>query len=205
MCRKREWSWLRQVAIGTLIPCLVLFSTGCESVRDGTLTGKLWSQSRLNLPTAEPNAKFFRHSDNRDVLVTYDELCERNDEIRRRAFFFMANLNRLEQHRKPRFVSPNVAVELNLIPVTAVTNNIPPPEPVVARLSSASQSFTLVWDGKEYGPFDLPVYADGATRSERVLLTPLTLIGDVTIAVAVIAVVGGVVVLYAYAQGYSHY
>ena len=70
------------------------------------------------------------------MLVTYDELRERNDKIRRRAFFFKANLKRLELHKKPRFVSPAVA-------------------------------------------------------------------GDVIIAVAIVAVAGGVVALYAYASGYS--
>jgi hypothetical protein len=202
MGRHSKGNWPRLIISGALIPCLVLFTTGCESVRDRTLTGKLWSESKLNLPAAAPNAEFFRHSDNRDVLVTYDELRERNDGVRRRAFFFKANLKRLEQHKKPRFVSPGVVIEMNLVPVTAVTNNIPPPEPIVARLSPASQSFTLVWDGQEYGPFDLPVYADEATRTERALLTPLTVTGDVIIAVAIVAVVGGVIVLYAYARSY---
>jgi hypothetical protein len=192
---------LHQLTTGALISCLALVTTGCESVRDASLTGRLWTGSPLNVPAPEPNAKFFRRTDNRDVLVTYDELCERKDKIRRRAFFFQANLERLEQHKKPRFVNPNLASEMNLVLLTVVTNAIPAPEPILTRLSPDLRSFTLVRDGKEYGPFDLPVYVDASGWTERVLLTPLAVTGDVVIAAAIIAVAGGVVVLYAYASG----
>ena len=200
MTRNSQRSWLHQLTTGALIPCLALLTIGCESVRDASLTGRLWAGSPLNAPAPEPNVKFFRRPDNRDVLVTYDELRERKDKIRRRAFFFQANLERLEQHKKPRFVNPNLASGTNLIPLTVVTNAIPAPEPILARFSPASRSFTLVRDGKEYGPFDLPVYGD-AGWTGRVLLTPLAVTGDVVIAAAIIAVAGGIVVLYAYASG----
>ena len=46
---------------GALIPCLVCFTTGCESIRDNTLTGKLWDEIGMNrcVPAPNPNLRFF--------------------------------------------------------------------------------------------------------------------------------------------------
>lgn len=197
---KNDGNCLHALTTGALIPLLTLLTSGCSTIRDSTLTGRLWESRSLCVPSAEPDVKVYRRPDNSDVLITYDELRERNDEIRRRAFFFKPNLKRLEQHRKPQFVVLAVVDEMKLIPVILVTNNIPPPEPIVARLSPASQSFTLVWDGKEHGPYDLPVYVDEASETERALLTPLMVTGDIIIAVAIVAGIAGLVVLYAYAS-----
>ncbi len=106
---------LNQFVGSVLAVCLPLLSTGCDTVRDSSMTGRLWDAGGVNrcLPAPKPNAKLYWTADHQDVLVTYDELREKTDSIRQRAFFFKANLHRLEDRKKPRFVEPAKIVELD--------------------------------------------------------------------------------------------
>jgi hypothetical protein len=136
------------------------------------------------------------------VLVTYDEFREKNDSIRRRAFFFKANVRKLEERKKPRFISPAKVAELNMVPVREVGNpNGPADEVVVVKVSREGQEFTLVWHGAELGPYALPVYVDRSSQVRRAFLTPLTTMGDVLVVVVIVGVVAGVIFVYGYAQG----
>jgi hypothetical protein len=151
--------------------------------------------------SAESESPIFRRPDNRDVLVTYDELRERNDAIRRRAFFLKGNIRKLEEGEKPRFVALAVIQKLNLIPVVECPAGIAPPADVICAVASAAGSeFTVFQAGRELGSYHLPVYLDRTGSAERLALTPLTVTGDIMIAAAVIAVVGGLVILWAYAN-----
>src|ERR1043166_5235735 len=96
-----------------------LLSTGCDTMRDSSMTGRLWDADRVNrcLPAPKPNARLYWVADHQDVLVTYDELREKNDSIQRRAFFFKPNVSRLEDRKKPKFVEPAKIVELSLAQV----------------------------------------------------------------------------------------
>jgi hypothetical protein len=141
------------------------------------MTGRLWDADGVNrcLPAPKPNAKLYWTADHQDVLVTYDELREKTDSIRQRAFFFKANVRRLEDRKKPRFVEPAKIVELGLVQIPVVGGtNASPQETVLVKLSEDGQEFTLLWSGTDLGPYALPVYLDRGSETKRFLLTPLT-------------------------------
>src|SRR2546430_17719441 len=118
MKKDHEADRSRQFIACMLIVSLTPLATGCDTMRDSTLTGRLWDPGEVNrcLPAPKPNLKLYRIADNKDVLVTYDELRERNNSVHRRAFFFTANVHRLEDRKRPKFVSPDKVVELKFVP-----------------------------------------------------------------------------------------
>ena len=198
---------LNQFLGSVLAVCLPLLSTGCDTVRDSSMTGRLWDEGGLTrcLPAPKSNAKLYWIADHQDVLVTYDELREKNDSIRRRAFYFKPNLRRLEDRKKPRFVEPAKIVDLSLVQIPEVGGtNASPQETILVKLSDDGQEFTLLWSGTDLGPYALPVYLDRGSETKRFLLTPLTATGDFIIVVAVVAVVAGVVLGYSYAGSGGH-
>jgi hypothetical protein len=192
----------RQFIACFLAVSLAPLATGCDTMRDSTMTGRLWDAGGINrcLPAPTPNLKLYRTPDDKDVLVTYDELREKNDSIRRRAFFFQPNVRRLEDHKRPKFVSPDKVRELELVPVAEFGNtNAPAEEVVFSKTSADGQAFTLIWFGADLGPYALPVYVDRGSEVRRALLTPLTTTGDVIVAVVVVALVAGAIARYGYA------
>jgi len=176
----------------------------CGDSRDPQTVGRLWDAGGVNrcLPAPTPNLKLYRTPDSRDVLVTYDELREKSDSIRRRAFFLKPNVRRIEDHKRPKFISPAKVMELSLVPVAeAGSANPPDGEVIFARISGDSQEFTLMWFGTDLGPYALPVYVDRSSEFRRVLLTPLATTGDVIVVVLVVGAVAGAIVAYSYAAG----
>ena len=204
MKKDHEADRSRQFIACMLIVSLTPLATGCDTMRDSTLTGRLWDPGEVNrcLPAPQPNLKLYRTPDDKDVLVTYDELREKNDSIRRRAFFFQPNVRRLEAHKRPKFVSPDKVVELKLIRVSEAGNTNAPV--IFAKISADNQAFTLIWFGTDFGPYALPVYVDRGSEVRRALLTPLATMGDVIVVVVVVAVVAGAIVGYGYPSGASH-
>ena len=198
---------LNQFVGSVLAVCLPLLSTGCDTVRDSSMTGRLWDAGGVNrcLPAPKPNAKLYWTAARQDVLVTYDELREKNDSIRRRAFFFKPNVRRLEDRKKPRFVEPAKIVDLSLVQIPEVGGtNASPQETILVKLSDDGQEFTLLWSGTDLGPYALPVYLDRGSETKRFLLTPLTATGDFIVVVVVVGVVAGVVLGYSYAGSGGH-
>ena len=197
---------LNQFVGSVLAVCLPLLSTGCDTVRDSSMTGRLWDAGGVNrcLPAPKPNAKLYLTADRQDVLVTYDELREKNDSIRRRAFYFKPNVRRLEDRKKPRFVDPAKIVDLSLVQIPEVGTNASPQETILVKLSDDGQEFTLLWSGTDLGPYALPVYLDRGSETKRFLLTPLTATGDFIVVVVVVGVVAGVVLGYSYAGSGGH-
>ena len=207
MKSKQQTARLNQFVGAVLAVCLPLLSTGCDTVRDSSMTGRLWDAGGVNrcLPAPKPNAKLYWTAARQDVLVTYDELREKNDSVRRRAFYFKPNLRRLEDRKKPRFVEPAKIVDLSLVQIPEVGGtNASPQETILVKLSDDGQEFTLLWSGTDLGPYALPVYLDRGSETKRFLLTPLTATGDFIIVVAVVAVVAGVVLGYSYAGSGGH-
>ena len=203
----KEPDQLRQWVARALIVALTPLGAGCNTMHDSTITGHLWDAGAVNrcLPAPKPNLKLYRIAANDDVLVTYDELREKNDSIRHRAFFFKANVRKLEERKKPKFINPAKVADLELIPVTAAGDTNGPIGGIVsARISQDDQEFTLVWHGAELGPYVLPVYVDSGSQFKRTVLTPVTAAGDVLVVVVVVAVVAGIVGVYWYAAGETH-
>src|SRR5437667_8743495 len=197
---------LNQFLGSVLAVCLPLLSTGCDTVRDSSMTGRLWDAGGVNscLPAPKPNAKLYLTADRQDVLVTYDELREKNDAIRRRAFYFKPNVRRLEDRKKPRFVEPAKIVDLTLVQIPEVGTNASPQETILVKLSDDGQEFTLLWSGIALGTHALPVYLDRGSETKRFLLTPLTAAGDFIVVVVVVAAAAGAFFAYGYASSGGH-
>src|SRR5206468_5827092 len=94
----------------------------------GCATSKLWQEGRFDRyhePANPPNVRLFHSSQNKDVLVQYDEVREDDAALSRRAYWLEQNINRLAAGRKPHFVSMANLQGLRPIPI-AVTNATSP-------------------------------------------------------------------------------
>jgi hypothetical protein len=194
------------LAIGlrlTLSAGLAAGLTGCEATHEYSLTYRLWNNStfsQFNEPSTNGNVQVFQVARNGELLVTYDEISESNDHLRRRAFFLNANRARLEAGRKPRFVNPRKAAdlaELPLVRVSANASNVPPASPVSPALSADGRRLTLPDDNQKPATIALPTYETAGGPVARVLVTPLAVTGDAVM----VGVVLGVVAAYAWAAG----
>jgi hypothetical protein len=164
----------------TIALLLPLLAGGCA-------TNALWNKNRgqldaCNRPTADSKLQLFDASRQKDFLVVYDEYSERDDATRTRAYYLNQNEKRVEQGRKPRFVSAQLSRDLPPVPVMQTSSladtNSPPP--IYAVISTNQQSFTIYWDEQRTN-HDLPVYDDGWGRIDRIALTPVVVVADLTI------------------------
>jgi hypothetical protein len=162
----------------TMVLLLPLLTGGCA-------TNALWNKTQLdawNEPDDNSRLQLFDASRQKDFLVVYDEYSERHDSTRTRAYFLNQNDKRVEQGRKPHFVSAQLSRELPLVPVLqtlplANTNFLPT---VYAVISTNKQSFTI-YSSEQRTNHDMPVYNDGWGRTDRIALTPVAVVADLTI------------------------
>jgi hypothetical protein len=173
---QKHWSML--VAVATWLTALPLLTSGCA-------TNALWNKAQLdawNEPAANSKLQLFDASQQKDFLVVYEEYSERHDSTRTRAYFLNQNEMRVEQGRKPHFVSAQLSRELPPIPVwetlPLANTNFPPT--VYAVISTNKQSFTI-YSNEQGTNHDLPVYNDGWGRTDRIALTPVAVVADLTI------------------------
>src|SRR4051812_47604006 len=83
---KRHIRISRMVEFAFCVCASVVF-TGCECVRENSLTGKLWESrvfTRYNEPSTNADVRFFYSQSREDVLVTYNEIHESGDQVHRR-------------------------------------------------------------------------------------------------------------------------
>ncbi len=183
----------------SLLVAGVLPFTGCQTYEEYGLTHKLWTDASLTdhyEPAGTPTLKTFRRPSSARMLVTYDERREKDSSMRRRAFFLPDNAKALAAQRKPSFTHP--APEAGWVEVPVIVAGQPAPAgPLYLKLAADSRSFTVVHDGVEDGPHQLPTYVDQSSTAFRVAMTPVAVAADVT----VVAVWCGVVALYLYAGG----
>ena len=151
----------------------------------GCATHALWTEAQLddwNEPATDSKLQLFDASRQKDFLVVYDEYSERHDSTRTRAYFLNQNEKRVEQGRKPRFVSSQLSRELPPVPVLqtlplANTNFSPA---IYAVVSTNKQSFTI-YSGQKKTDYNLAVYNDGRGQIDRIALTPVAATADLTI------------------------
>ena len=151
----------------------------------GCATHALWTEAQLddwNEPATDSKLQLFDASRQKDFLVVYDEYSERHDSTRTRAYFLNQNEKRVEQGRKPHFVGAQISGELAPVPVlqTLPLASINSPPPIYAIVSTNRQSFTIYRDEQRTN-HDLPVYNDGRGRTDRIALTPVAVVADLTI------------------------
>jgi hypothetical protein len=190
----------RLFALACLLLGLGPLVTGCQSVKEDTFTGRLWDDGSLVdhfEPASNSNVKLFHRGHDADFLVQYDEVSENGGKSRRRAYFLLANQQRIERREKPVFVPVKQANGMDIVPMEPNgTSNVK--LQTWAELSAKSDSFKLVHGGAVEGPFILPVYVDKRSEAKRVLLTPATAAMDATMAGAA----AGVAVWYALAHSW---
>jgi len=157
------------------IALVLTFVAGCESVRDihdVGFNGELWDHSK----TAAPNSsvRLFKPTDGDDVLVVYDERQGTGGAVRLRAFFLKANITRIEELERPRFVDARKAEGMKPIPVyTKIFTDRPPA--CYAVTAKDGRQFTIYENGIPSRPYQLPTYRskfDG--HVQHLLLAPLS-------------------------------
>ncbi len=133
-------------------------------------------------PSPDAGLSLYRVPAKGDVLVLYNEGNEKNDSIRRRAYFLYANLERIQANRKPRFLDPDKAKGLEQIPVEPTsTPGIGFRSFDYAIAPTNGHPITLHMAGRDQGPYELPVYAGKSGPVVRAVLTPFAVVGDAAI------------------------
>jgi hypothetical protein len=196
----KESRSIKRLVFSLIVVCACPWLTGCESVKDKTLTGRLWDGAAINHgePAGKANLRLYQTMDHKDVLVRYDEELESSGAIKSRAFLLMANKRRLDAGLKPSFLSACDATKIQSTPLQTISSigpNSPKGEEVQVMVSPDGHHFTLVSEGKEIGSYNLPTYVTTGSKLTRLALTPATVAGDITIYGALL----GVFAAYAYA------
>ncbi len=163
---------------------------------NGCATKALWQNDSLeawNEPANDPHLRLFEANPPRDILVVYDEYCERSGVTHTRAYWLNENQNLMQQRHSPHFISTNSAFCLATVPVfTSPQINLPV---TCAVLETNRQSFTLYSSGDKITSHDLPFYNDGKGKVEKFFLTPAAVTADCTVVGAILG--------YAYLGGFS--
>ena len=143
----------------------------------GCVTATLWEKQAfdgLNRPASPPNLQVYKTQN--DWLIEYDEANEKNQRIRRRAYYLNENQTAIKAHKPPRFVS---RPEPASFPVAQ------------ALISTDGQQFTLYDGAVDAGTYEFPIYPAPSGRVKQVLLTPGAAVADAAIVGACIVVIAG--------------
>jgi len=152
----------------------------------GCATHALWTEVQLdnwNEPADDVHLRVYNGVKQKDLLVVYDEYSERYDSIHPRAYWLYRNQERLSRGLRPSFSRVDLSRRLKGVPILPAplgTTNLPP-ELLYAVSTANSQTFAVFSGNHEMGSHDLPVYNDGKGEVERLALTPLSVVADVTI------------------------
>ncbi len=172
-------------------------------VLPGCVTSALWEDgrfARFHEPAAPPNLRLFASSQNKDILVQYDEWLDVNEKLKTRTYWLGQDHESTRNPHKPAFVSSRAANGLQPIRIHeasgfASQTNVG----LAAVLSWNPQGFTLYSGEKVLGSYVLPVYEDGSATTKKFLLTPLAVTADAAI------VAGYLFLLYAQGCAGGHY
>lgn len=192
--------------IALALGCWLL--TGCETVKENSLTGKLWDNERLakfREAPPYPHLNVYANDAKNDVLIEYDEVGEGGTKTRRRSYYLHDNEARLAEKKKPRFVSNPDKRALRPLPIVLVsevnTNAPAPAESWLVVAGKEDRVFTIYQGTNRLGPHDLPVYSTSGGTIVKATLTPLAVVGDVVI---VGVIVGGIALVGLAAGGAGH-
>jgi len=166
-------------------------------VTAGCATKALWEEGKFDRyadPAPQPNLSLFHGPDFDRVLVQYDEVREDDETVRRRTYWIRLNEPPADNPFKPSFVSPSRTNGLLLLPLCGTGTNRDSMVVPCADISTNGCEFNLHLPKGEFGPYELPVYVHSYGRIKQVLLTPVTVVADVT-------VIGGFLFLVAWSEG----
>lgn len=199
--------WLTRLVFLFLASALAPWLTGCDTVQDYTLTGHMWEATAGNHrePAANANLRLYHTTDQKDVLVRYDEELESNGAIKPRAFLLSANERKLLAGLRPAFISAKKAVQMESVPIPIVSEfdrDALAKDDLQASISSDGRQFSLASRGRCIGTYNLPTYGVVTPRCfvARALFLPATVAGDVTVYSAAVGVVAGTIYAYGMAS-----
>ena len=161
----------------TITLLLPLLTSGCA-------TKALWNElDNDNKPAINAHVQLFDAGQHKDFLVIYKEYSELDGSIHTRAYYLNQNQNRVEQGKRPHFVSTNLAQKL---PQVAVFETLPASDanfskPFFCVYSTNTQSFTIYSNEWKMGSYNLPLYNDRISRTAQIALTPIAVVADLTI------------------------
>lgn len=188
-----EQSTFSHCLTGLLAGVLVGLVCGCETVRDCSLTCKLWDGEVRSYcePLADPALALYDAASKNDVLVQYNAVSDRLEGVRRRSYFLEANRARIQAGKAPHFVHRKPRANWPAIPVNgrpalvggAIATNM------YAQVSG--RSFTLYRQDQLPETCPLPDYRDDHQLLMRAALTPFAVTGDAIMAGTVIGVFAG--------------
>lgn len=151
----------------------------------GCATHALWNEADLdtwNEPAPTPNLRLFRNETKNDFLVVYNEYRERKDAVRTKAFLLNANQTRLDNRQRPNFVSAKNQRELSsVLVVPPNSQHLSMTPQTYYAVADTNGSFKIFSGEAEISSHSLPVYNDGFGGAKRVALTPVAVVGDLTI------------------------
>lgn len=169
-----------RVLIGLLAPLVLC---GCQCVQDHSFTYNVWHGGtffRPHSPAPNPQLAVAEVPAQRDFVISYDEQAERTGVITHRSYLVRPNIDAWERGRKPAFLTKPVT---NAVPVP-----VNPAQPVVPYVTATNETFTIHAAAENLGPQRLPTYAETSGAAAKVLLTPLAVVGDVTILSFILAI-----------------
>jgi len=177
-----------------LLVALAAVACGCQSVRECSLTGRLWEHGTRSFcqPLANPNLALFDAKT--DVLVQYSAISDRHDGVLRRSYFLDANRDRINAGKAPHFYHWKPHRDWASIPVNARPSE---DANILYFAMAGGKSFTMFRPERPPEVCQLPEFCDDWEPWPRVALTPLAVTGDVLIFSAVVGFVSG----YEYLQG----
>jgi hypothetical protein len=191
---------MRQVITWLVLVSVVPYLTGCEDLKNQTMTGRLWQGTGTwdhSEAAMEPGVKIYQTPDKNDFYVCYDEVRENDAVIKRRAYLLKANEARIESDHRPKFSSTSRLDGLQPLPL--VTNVAPTSGDsntgMLVVLCPDQIHFALLSGPKLIGVYHLPNYVNAKERAKRIALTPLAVTGDAAVYTAVAALLLGVLCL----------
>jgi hypothetical protein len=157
---------------------------GCETAREWTITGRLWNGEdarRFSDPAPHPNVQLSQWRRTGDILVQYDAITGRSEQIKRRAFLLEENRLRLENHQKLVFLDNVADADLTNIPrcnhgsFEASTNY-----PCYSMIDD-ERGFYLFRSDETPHEWRLPIYQESSGKWRNLAWTPIAVAGDCTI------------------------
>jgi hypothetical protein len=144
-----------------------------------------------HFPANPPNLAIYRPEHGDDLLVEYDEACDYNLSMVRRAYWLRANQGRIQEKQKPHFVSPNEDKTLHPVPVHLGPSQGFDTATLCTYFSTNGATVRVAYENAREEDFELPRYADSSGTTKKVLLTPLAVATDATIVGAAVGAIAG--------------
>jgi len=175
----------RRLQVGVAVLLVSVFGSGCA-------TRALWARKSYR-PADEPHLQLARIPETGAVVVRYDEYCEKNKQVRPRAYCVFPSGTNAAPSARPGFIPLPDRAGLEPIPLreaAPATNGAAAPGGY-AVATAQPRGFELWTNGKCVGRYELPVYrAAPLTSGWRVVLTPAAVAADAAIAGTCVLAIG---------------